>query len=207
MNIVKGMRLVGVGIALGVVMDRLALELRKPAAAQFPWLRARMNDRVNPWLMARGIPGSEKAEIATLEHIGRTSGTAYFTPVHPTVRDDTVLVPAPMGAGSQWARNVQHTGRARMQLHERLYELDRPELITVSETGMFPPPVAALSDRMGLRYVRFHVVASAPATFGTHGTALPADGPAFGDSLEGPVEMPVRIPFEPRMVTREAAPV
>lgn len=204
----KAVRLIGAGIVIGIAVDRLALELRKPAAEQFGWMRVRMNERVNPWLMEHGIPGSEKAEIGTLEHIGRTSGTAYFTPVHPTLREDTVFVPAPLGVGSQWARNVEHAGRARLQLHDRLYELDRPELITVSETGMFPPPVAAPFDRMGWRYVRFHVVASAPATFGTHGTAMPADRPAFDGSLEGSATMPMprAIPVEPRMVTREPAP-
>lgn len=202
----KAVRLIGAGIVIGIAIDRLAAELRKPAADQFPGLRERMNRQVNPWLMERGIPGSGKAEIGTLEHIGRTSGTAYFTPVHPTLRDDTVLVPAPLGVGSQWALNVQAMGRARLQLHDRLYELDRPELITVSETGMFPPPVAAPFDRMGWRYVRFHVVADAAATFGTHGTSMPADRPIFDDSLAGPVGMPMTIPVEPRMVTREPAP-
>ncbi len=199
----KAVRLIGAGIVIGIIGDRLALELRKPAAEQFAWMRVRMNERINPWLLERGIPGSEKAEIATLEHVGRASRRVYFTPVHPTLHDDTLLVPAPLGAGSQWARNVQHAGRARLQLHDRLYELDRPELITVSETGMFPLPVAAPFDRMGWRYVRFHVVASAPATFGAHGTTMPADRPVFDDKLAGPRAMPMAIPVEPRMVTRE----
>jgi hypothetical protein len=198
--VLKAVRLIGAGIAIGIAADRLALELRKPAAEQFPWLRARMNDSVNPWLMEHGIPGSEKAEIATLEHVGRTSGTAYFTPVHPTLRDDTVLIPAPLGVGSQWARNVLHAGRARMQHHDRLYELDRPELITVTETGMFPAPVAAPFDRMGWRYVRLHVAASVAATFGSHATSLPPDRPMFDGSLEDTTE----IPIEPRMVMRDA---
>jgi len=200
--VVKAVRLIGVGIAIGVVIDRLALELGKPAAEQFPWLRARMNDRVNPWLMEHGIPGSEKAEIATLEHIGRTSGTAYFTPVHPTMREASVLIPAPLGVGSQWARNVIHAGRARMQLHDRLYELDRPELISVTESGMFPAPVAAPFDRMSWRYVRLHVAAWVPATFGSHSSSLPANRPMFDGSLDGVVEIPV----EPRMVRRKPEP-
>jgi hypothetical protein len=194
----KAVALLGAGIAIGVVADKVALELRKPAADQFPWLRERMNSTVNPWLLERGIPGSEKAEIATLEHVGRSSGRAYFTPVHPTVREETVLIPAPLGVGSQWAQNVVQAGRARMQLHERLYELDRPELITVAESGMFPAPVAAPFDRMGWRYVRFHVAASVPATFETHAASM-ADRPAFDASLDHPVDIPV----EPRMVTRD----
>jgi hypothetical protein len=204
--VARAVRLIGVGVVIGIAADRLARELRKPAARQFPGLRARMNEQINPWLLEHGIPGSGKAEIATLEHIGRTSGSAYFTPVHPTLRDDTVLVPAPLGVGSQWAMNVQHAGKARLQLHDRLYELDRPELITVLESGVLPPPVAAPFDRMGWRYVRFHVVASAPATFGTHGAAVSADRPMFDDSLAGPVAMPMTVRVEPRMVPREPSP-
>jgi hypothetical protein len=200
--VAKAIGLIGLGAAVGIGLDRLALELRKPVEERYPWLRARMNERVNPWLMVHGIPGSEKAEIATLEHIGRTSGTAYFTPVHPTLRDEVLLIPAQMGVGSHWAQNVLHAGRARLQLHDRLYELDHPELITVAETGMFPLAVAAPFDRMGWRYVRLHVAASVPATFGTHASSLPAGRPMFDGSLDGAEDIPV----EPRMVTRKPEP-
>ena len=204
--VLKAVRLIGAGMAIGIGADRLAIELRKPAPERFPWLRERMNGQVNPWLMERGIPGGERAEIATLEHPGRNTGTVYFTPVHPTIRGGSVLIPAPLGAGSQWARNVQHAGRARLQLHERLYELDSPELITLTETGMFRPGVAAPFDRMGLRYMRLHVVASVPATFGTHTPSMPAGRSMFDKILDGPAEIPVAIPVEPRMVTREPTP-
>jgi len=197
----KAVMLFAMGMAAGAGVERLRLELRKPAAEQFPWLRGRMNDRVNPWLLEHGIAGSEKAEIATLEHIGRTTGTVYFTPVHPTLRYDHVLIPAPMGVGSHWARNAEHAGYARMQFHDRLYDLDQPEMITVTEAAMFPPAVAAPFDRMGWRYMRFHVAASVQATFGTHGTSMPAGTPMF-EAYDGPAEIPV----EPRMVTREPAP-
>ncbi len=148
-----------------------------------------MNERVNPWLLARGYPGSEHAEIGTLEHTGRTSGAAHFTPVHPTVVGDAILVPTPLGVGSQWAQNVLHAGHARLQLHDELLDLDRPELITVTETGMFPAPVAAPFDRMGWRYVRFHIAGRVAGTFSTHqptmnGTALHEDAP-----LDRPFEL------------------
>ena len=102
--------------------------------------------------------------------------------------------------GSQWARNVQEAGRARLQFHETLYELDRPELITVTEAGMVPPQIAGPFDRMGWRYLRMHLVASVPGTFATHGMSMPAiDGvPVMDPSLDRPYE----IPIEPRMVER-----
>jgi hypothetical protein len=158
-----------------------------------------MNSTVNPWLMEHGIPGSAKAEIATLEHVGRKSGTTYFTPIHPTIHDDVVLIPAPLGVGSQWARNVLESGRARLQFHETLYELDQPELITVTEAGMVPPPVAGPFDHMGWRYLRMHLVASVPGTFATHEISIPATAQPFA---EPPLEGPYEIPVEPQMVAR-----
>jgi hypothetical protein len=200
----RTLRLLAIGAGIGIAVDRIAIELRKPAQDQFPWLRERVNRTVNPWLIEHGVPGSARAEIASLEHVGRTSGTTYFTPVHPTIRESTVLVPAPLGTGSQWARNVQAAGHARLQFHETLYELDQPELITVAETGMFPPAVAAPFDRMGWRYLRMHLVAAVAGTFATHAAAVQhsAGVPVMEPPLEGTYEIPV----EPRMVDREGSP-
>jgi hypothetical protein len=197
-------RWMGYGVVAGIAAHRVWTELRKPAPEQFPWLRQRMNLTLNPWLMEHGIPGSARAEIGTLEHVGRTSGTTFFTPVHPTIHDDIVLIPAPLGVGSQWARNVLATGRARLQLHETLYELDRPEMITVTEAGLVAPQLAAPFDHMGWRYVRLHLVTSVPGTFAAHGMSLPAD---HGERrAEPPLESAYEIPVEPRMIERKGVP-
>jgi hypothetical protein len=150
------------GAAIGVAGDRIALELRKAPAEQVPGLRRIMNQRVNPWLVHRRYPGSEHAELGTLEHIGRVSGARHLTVVHPTLRGQLVFVPAPLGDGSHWVRNVRADGRARLNVHGELFDLDRPELISTADSGLLPPPVAALSDRLGWRYVRFHVAARVP---------------------------------------------
>ncbi len=196
----KALRLLVIGGAIGLAANRVWKELQKPAPDQFPWLRARMNDTVNPWLMEHNIPGSATAEIACLEHVGRKSGTTYFTPVHPTIRDAEVLIPAPLGVGSQWARNILEAGRARLQFKELLHELDRPELVTVAEAGLVPPKVAGPFDHMGWRYLRMRLVASVPGTFATHAMSKPAiDGiPVMDQPLEGSYDIPV----EPRMVER-----
>jgi len=197
-------RWMAAGIWIGVMGHRVWMELQKPAPEQFPWFRQRMNKTVNPWLMEHGIPGSARGEIATLEHIGRKSGTTFFTPVHPTIRGDVVLIPAPLGVGSQWAQNVLAAERARLQLHETLYELDAPEMITVTEAGLVTPQLAAPFDHMGWRYLRLHLTASVPGTFAGHHMSLPADN---GMPLpEPPLEGAYEIPAEPRMVEREATP-
>jgi hypothetical protein len=178
------------GVAVGIAVDRVAMELTKPAPDQFTAVRRAMNERVNPWLLEHGIPGSEHAEIGTLEHAGRRSGALRFTPVHPTLRDDTLYVPAPLGVGSQWARNVLASGHARLQVHEELLDLDRPELITVTEAGMVPAAVAAPFDRMGWRYVRFHVAARVPGAFALH---APMAEPGSGHE-DAPLDRPFTMP-------------
>jgi hypothetical protein len=200
----RNIRWLATGVAIGVVADKVWLELQKPAGQQFPWLRERMNTNVNPWLMEHGIPGSAKAEIATLEHVGRKSGTTFYTPVHPTLRDDMVFIPAPLGVGSNWARNVLEAGRARLQFKETLYDLEEPELITVAEAGMVPPHVAAPFDHMGWRYLRLHPVASIPGTFATHKLEVPSE--QAGPAPKPPIGETFEIPVEPRMVEPKAAP-
>ena len=197
----RTIRLMALAAAVGIAADRLYRELQKPAAEQFPGLRRQVNESVNPWLLGHHIPGSAKAEIGTLEHVGRRTGTVHLTPVHPTLRGDTMLIPAPLGAGSHWVQNALHAGHARLQLHERIFELDRPELIHVAETEFFPAPVAAPFDSMGWRYLRFHVVASAPGAFTVPRTSLES-------ALEAEPILPldVDMPLEPRMVEREGAP-
>lgn len=186
------------GAAAGVAADRIALELRKPAAEQFPWLRRQVNENVNPFLLEHHIAGGAHSEIATLEHVGRRTGTTYHTPVHPTLHDDTLFIPAPLGVGSEWARNVLHAGHARLQFKETLYDLDRPELIPVAETGFYPPQVAAPFDRMGWRYLRMHVVASAPGAF-----TIAAPSAESALHAEPSLTEPYEIPIEPKMVHRE----
>lgn len=197
----RAVRLFAIGAVIGVAADRVWSELQKPAADQFPGLRKRVNETVNPWLIEHGIPGSAHTEIATLEHVGRSSGTTYFTPVRGVVRDELVLIPAPLGAGSQWARNIQAAGHARMQFHEMLYELDRPEMITIEASGLLPPQVAAPFDRMGWQVMRLGIGAMVPGAFATHTASMPAvEGvPVMEPPLEGTYEIPV----EPRMVHRE----
>ena len=72
-----------------------------------------------------------------------------------------------------------------------LYDVDRPELISVAETGFFAPPVAAPFDRMGWRYLRLHVARTVP------GGRRPRCGRGPGSVLlheDTPLQMPFHDP-------------
>ena len=88
-----------------------------------------LNDVANPFLVRRGISGGRRSELGTLEHVGRRTGTRRLTPVHPVPTEGGFRISVPLGPRSEWARNVLAAGRCRLQLHDTVYELDKPRLV------------------------------------------------------------------------------
>jgi hypothetical protein len=183
-------------LATGLVAGTAAvMEWRRARlAGQVPFngLRLAMNDRVNPWLMQRGLAGGTRSEIATIEHIGRRTGEVHLTPVHPTFEADHVWIPLPYGEQSQWAQNVIAAGHSRLQLHDTIYELDEPQIVAAAEDPKLARPVAQVAGWLGIEYLRLHRFAEHAGSFASEETAKPAVehvlGPAFEQVEE---EVPV----------------
>lgn len=133
-----------------------------------------VNDVVNPFLVHRGITGSGRSELGTLEHVGRKSGIRRLTPLHPVATENGFRIVVPLGERSEWARNVLAAGHCRMQLHDVVYELDEPALLAASEIPEIAPPVAWVLDRLGFEYLFLRRFAEAP------GRLEPATEPAAG---------------------------
>jgi hypothetical protein len=143
------------------------------------------NRVVNPYLVRRGISGTGKSEIATLEHFGRRTGTRYLTPIHPVTIEGGFRIAVPLGVRSEWAKNVVAAGHCRMQLHDTVYDLDEPQLLpphAMPEMG----GAAKVGGRAGLLYLRLH-------TFGEHEGALE---PLATEEAAAPAE-PVVVQPEP----------
>lgn len=89
----------------------------------------RINKRVfNPLELRRGVR-------PVLTHIGRSSGATYRTPLdaHPVDGGyEFILV---YGSRSDWVRNAQAAGRARLTIDGRDIELTFPRLIAGEERG------------------------------------------------------------------------
>jgi hypothetical protein len=122
------------------------------------------NERVNPYLVRRGIAGSGRSEIGTLEHVGRRSGIRRLTPLHPVPTETGFRFVVPLGERSEWVKNVMAAGHCRMQLHDTVYELDEPVLLAAGETGEVPAPVAWFLDRLGVQYLLLRRFAEGPGT-------------------------------------------
>ena len=132
------------------------------AAASPAWLRRFVTTRFNPTVERLGLVGGRRSPWAFIEHVGRRSGAVFRAPVLPIVRGDHVYVPLPYGTDVHWARNVRAAGHCRLQRHEMVFELDEPAVITAAEHPGVPAWSRDRLERRGRRYLRLHVLSSAP---------------------------------------------
>jgi F420H(2)-dependent quinone reductase len=127
------------------------------------------NDVLAPFLVERGWSGTGRSEIGTLEHVGRTSGRRHLTPIHPVRTGDGFRVVVPLGERSQWAANVLAAGHCRLHLHDTVFDLDEPTLVTPVDVRELPGPVRRAATSLGFRYLRLHLFAE------SHGSLPPLD--------------------------------
>jgi len=88
-------------------------------------------------LASAGQPG---AYASVIQHVGRTTGTLYETPVGPFVTADGFVIPLPYGAKADWVKNVFAEGSAVIVNEGITYQVDGPELVA-SDVAMpeIPP--------------------------------------------------------------------
>lgn len=71
------------------------------------------------------------APWAVVEHVGRTSGQAYSTPVLAWVQGDRLSIPLVYGADSDWVRNVLAAGEFTL--------VRQGEQLTIAGPRIVPP--------------------------------------------------------------------
>jgi F420H(2)-dependent quinone reductase len=147
-----------------------------------------VNSVVNPVLLRRGLTGRGRSEIATLEHVGRTSGMKRLTPVHPEATQNGFRILVPLGMHSEWARNVIAAGHCRIQLHDQVFDLDEPAMIGVREAKDLPWPLRRVMAALGFKYLTLRTFAAHPATLPLmEGVSFQANQPGGTDeSAVGP---------------------
>lgn len=99
---------------------------------------------VNPAQMdSAGTPG---AYASVVRHTGRTTGSAYATPVQAVPIDDGFVIPLPYGPHTDWLQNVLASGEAEIVDAGETYAVEEPEII----------PIAAFADRFPPRDRQSH---------------------------------------------------
>lgn len=90
--------------------------------------------------LALRTAGREGSGTSVIRHVGRRSGRAYETPVVAARHDDSFLIALPYGKRTDWLKNVLGKGSATIVTNGHAYEVDRPEVVPMTEaTGYFRP--------------------------------------------------------------------
>lgn len=66
---------------------------------------------------------------ALVRHTGRRSGKAYATPVVAARQEDSIFIPLPYGADTDWLLNVLAWGGCAVMHQGTLYSAGQPELV------------------------------------------------------------------------------
>ena len=66
-------------------------------------------------------------------HVGRTAGSSYATPLHPTPTEDGYVFILMYGRHSDWVQNILTSGSASLSLDGATIELANPRIITRPE--------------------------------------------------------------------------
>jgi deazaflavin-dependent oxidoreductase (nitroreductase family) len=103
--------------------------------------------------LARPLAGRRLLPLyAVLHHKGRTSGSAYATPVVALRTPEGFVVPLPFGDATQWARNLFAAGGGSLTYAGRDYDVAEPRVIDRDEArALLPHLIRFLAARVGIR--------------------------------------------------------
>ena len=112
--------------------------------------------------LAMRSAGKDASNTSVVRHIGRRTGRTYETPVVAVEHEDGFLIALPYGERSDWMKNVLASGYATIVSNGHTYEVDRPQIIAMTEaTGYFRPKEQKLHKRFAVdACLRVHRVAS-----------------------------------------------
>ena len=80
-----------------------------------------------------------RGPMVDLEHVGRTSGRTFHTPLMAFRSGDTVTIALTYGADVQWLKNIRAAGRCRMRIGGRVLALGPPVTVGTDEALAWIP--------------------------------------------------------------------
>jgi deazaflavin-dependent oxidoreductase (nitroreductase family) len=90
---------------------------------------------------------------AIMRHTGRTSGTAYATPVVALRTPDGFMIPLPFGDATQWAKNLAAADGGRLRAGGREYRIAEPRVVDRDVAAAHLPAVLRIvAGRLGIRH-------------------------------------------------------
>lgn len=103
--------------------------------------------------IARPLAGNRWFPLwAILRHTGRTSGTAYATPIVALRTPDGFMIPLPFGDATQWAKNLIAAGGGSLRFAGREYDIRDPQLLDHDAVAAHMPAILRfVAAHLGLR--------------------------------------------------------
>jgi deazaflavin-dependent oxidoreductase (nitroreductase family) len=106
---------------------------------------------VNPFTLR--FAGRTGASRAVIQHVGRTSGKPYRTPVLAIPVKDGFVIPLTFGTHVDWLRNIQAAGGATLTWNGRDYLFKEPTVIDAATARTLLPPLKQwISRLLGIAY-------------------------------------------------------
>lgn len=141
---------VGIGGVGGLLWAAFAWSFRTKFRPVQDRIRRFNRDVTNPRQLQRaGQPGSYASIV---HHTGRTSGTAYRTPVVAVPTDGGFVFALPYGPDVDWARNVRVAGVATLEHEGRRVTVHEPMLIDLEQADpLFPAKERRMHRAYGVR--------------------------------------------------------
>jgi deazaflavin-dependent oxidoreductase (nitroreductase family) len=96
--------------------------------------------------------GRAEAPTSVVEHVGRTSGRRYETPVVATEIDGGYAIALPYGPNTDWLKNVLAAGRATLRFDGAVHHLRKPRIVSIDLVDhRFAVKERRLHRRFGVR--------------------------------------------------------
>ncbi|HTI75206.1 MAG TPA: nitroreductase family deazaflavin-dependent oxidoreductase [Mycobacterium sp.] len=98
----------------------------------------RMNRTVtNPRVMRTA--GTSDTQTSVIEHVGRTSGRTYQTPIDIIESATGLLIALPYGTRADWLRNVLAAGSATVVTQGERVDVGRPTIVATDDVADLIP--------------------------------------------------------------------
>lgn len=117
---------------------------------------------LNPFTLS--FAGRPHSPYAIVQHVGRTSGRIYATPVLAMADGDDFVIPLPYGTHVDWCRNVLAAGACTIGFQGQAFRVGEPELVSPSEgLPAFPGWTQSMLVRAGTeQFLRLKRLSAAP---------------------------------------------
>jgi deazaflavin-dependent oxidoreductase (nitroreductase family) len=126
--------LLGVGV---VSLALLVAGMRWKLPAVLDIVRRLNRSLTNPRVMRTA--GTDATQTSVIQHVGRTSGRAYETPVDTIPGTTGFLIALPYGTRADWVRNVLASGSATVVTRGDRVDVDRPSIVATADVeGQIP---------------------------------------------------------------------